>query len=72
MTTGNTVVTPAEFSDNQKQKCTKPEVQQLLIIYKANEEKFQNPKWKKKAIWKEISKEINRWVVLDPVHTIPV
>lgn len=60
-TTGNTAVTLAEFSDNQKQKWTKPEVQQLLILYKANEEKFQNPKWKKKAIWKEISKEMNQY-----------
>ena len=60
-TTGNTAVTPAEFSDNQKQKWTKPEVQQLLILYKANEEKFQNPKWKKKAIWKETSKEMNQY-----------
>ena len=61
MTTGNKAVTPAEFSDNQKQKWTKPEVQQLLILYKANEERFQSPKWKKKAIWKEISKEMNQY-----------
>ena len=59
-TTGNTPVTPAEFSDNQKEKWTKPEVQQLLILYKANEEKFLNPEWKEKAIWKKISKEMNQ------------
>lgn len=49
-----------ESPENQSQKWTKPEVQQLLILYKANEEKFRDPKWKKKSIWKEISKEMNQ------------
>ncbi|CAB4020754.1 Hypothetical predicted protein [Paramuricea clavata] len=47
-------------SDNQSQKWTKPEVQQLLILYKAHEEKFHDPKWKKISIWKEIAKEMNQ------------
>jgi hypothetical protein len=51
----------ADSSENQAQKWSKPEVQQLLILYKAHEDKFQDPKWKKKAIWKEISKEMNQY-----------
>lgn len=54
-------VTLAESSENQAPKWTKPEVQQLLILYKAHQDKFQDPKWKKKAIWNEISKEMNQY-----------
>ena len=41
-------------------KWTNPEVLQLLILYKANDEKFCDPKWKKKAVWEEISKQMKR------------
>jgi hypothetical protein len=56
----HTATNPAEIcflsSDNQSQKWTKPEVQQLLILYKAHKEKFHDPKGKKISIWKEIAK----------------
>ncbi len=57
----DTAMTQADSSENQTSKWSKPEVQQLLILYKAHEDKFQDPKWKKKAIWKEISKEMNQY-----------
>ena len=50
-----------DSSENQTPTWSKPDVQQLLILYKAHEDKFQDPKWKKKAIWKEISKEMNQY-----------
>ena len=57
----DTAMTQADSSEKQTPKWSKPEVQQLLILYKAHQDKFQDPKRKKKAIWKEISKEMNQY-----------
>ena len=40
-------------------KWTTPEVLQLLQLYKVSEEKFKDPKKKKKAIWEEISRQMH-------------
>lgn len=41
------------------QKWTSSEVLQLLHLYKTHEDKFRDPKMKKKSVWEEISKKMH-------------